>query len=114
MEMFLVLAALSLIGIVVSAVLFSTAVEYADEREQERTVMVKPALAAPQFFTKNEALPARPKVAAPVAPATAAEIDALLLQIARHVQLEQAAAESFLHAPTAQSLHSRTASTLVH
>jgi hypothetical protein len=38
----------------------------------------------------------------------------LLLQIDRHVRLEQAAAESFLDAPTTASLHSRTTSPLVH
>ncbi len=41
-------------------------------------------------------------------------IEALLLQIERHVQLEQAAAESFHFAPTVEALHSRTMSPLVH
>jgi hypothetical protein len=41
-------------------------------------------------------------------------IDVLLLQLERHVRLEQAAAESFLMAPTVENLHSRTSSPLVH
>jgi hypothetical protein len=104
MEMFLVLAALSLIGIAVSAVLFSTAIDYSEAREREQTpVATSPPIAMPQFFVSDDAIAARELSA-----------EALLLQIARHVQLEQAAAESFLHAPTSASLHSRTVSTLVH
>jgi hypothetical protein len=41
-------------------------------------------------------------------------IEALLLQIERHIRLEQAAAESFLDYPTVESLHTRTMSPLVH
>ena len=41
-------------------------------------------------------------------------VEALLLQIEQHIRLEQAAAESFLHTPTGQSLHSRTTSRLVN
>ena len=39
-------------------------------------------------------------------------LEALLLQLERHVRLEQAAAESFLHNPTPESLHRRPASPL--
>ena len=48
------------------------------------------------------------------APQPQCPIEALLLQIERHVRLEQAAAESFQQAPTAESLHIRTMSPLVH
>lgn len=41
-----------------------------------------------------------------------APLEALLLQLERDVRLEQAAAESFLHNPTPESLHHRTASPL--
>jgi len=36
------------------------------------------------------------------------------LHVERHVRLEHAAAESFVYAPTVESLHSRSISTLVH
>jgi len=39
-----------------------------------------------------------------------ASIEALLLQLERHVRVEQAAAESFLRNPTSESLHHRAAS----
>ena len=39
-------------------------------------------------------------------------LEALLAQLEQHVRLEQAAAESFLHNPTAESLHHRPASPL--
>ncbi|MFB3853952.1 MAG: hypothetical protein ACE148_09035 [Vicinamibacterales bacterium] len=39
-----------------------------------------------------------------------ARLDSLLMQLERHVRLEQAAAESFLQNPTAESLHHRTSS----
>ena len=41
-------------------------------------------------------------------------IEVLLLQIERHVRLEQAAAESFHDAPTVEALHAPTTSPLMH
>jgi len=41
-------------------------------------------------------------------------IEVFLAQIERHIRLEQAAAESFLIAPSLESLHGRTVSPLVH
>jgi hypothetical protein len=98
MEMFLMGLALSLLGVVVSAACFAAATR--DERRQA-PARDAPVVAPPRFFA-GEALPPR------------VPIEALLLQIERHVRLEQAAAESFLHAPTAETLHSRTMSPLVH
>jgi hypothetical protein len=46
--------------------------------------------------------------------AASVPVELLLLQLERHVRLEQAAAESFLMAPTLQSLHSRSSSPLAH
>ena len=68
---------------------------------------IEPRLALPKsdFFVDDAAPRTVPQ---PVA------VDVLLLQIEGHVRLEQAAAESFLEAPTAQSLHSRTASPLMN
>ena len=47
-------------------------------------------------------------------PPQAVPIEALLLQIERHVRLEHAAAEAFRQAPASELLHIRTASPLVH
>lgn len=41
-------------------------------------------------------------------------VEVLLSQIQRHVRLEQAAAESFVQGPNAESLRSRTASPLAN
>jgi len=41
-------------------------------------------------------------------------IELLLSQVEHHIRLEEAAAEGFLSAPTAQNLHARTASRLVN
>jgi hypothetical protein len=100
MEMFLMAAALSLLGVAVSAVLFAAATRQAPPREEA----IRPALPVviPRFFAEEAtALPRVP-------------IEALLLEIERHVRLEQAAAESFLQSPTVESLNSRTMSRLVH
>jgi hypothetical protein len=103
MATFLLLAALSLLGVVVSAVLFSAAVNYEDRHPESRR-QDAPALPPPQFFADDVAAAIGPRV----------PIEALLLQLERHVRLEQAAAAAFLDAPTAQSLHSPTMSPLVH
>lgn len=103
MEMFLIVMALSLFGVLVSAALFSAATRGVDPVEKpigDRKA-VRPAQ---RFFADDARLGDDVRV----------PLDALLLQIERHVQLEQAAAESFHAAPTLQSLHSRTKSPLVH
>ena len=102
MEMFLMAAALSLLGVAVSAVLFAAATRQPAPAQEDA---VRPALPVvlPRFFSEN-APAALPRV----------PIEALLLEIERHVRLEQAAAESFLHSPTVESLNSRTMSRLVH
>ncbi len=103
MEMFLMVATVSLLGIVVSIGLFAAAM-HGEERTAEARVEQALPLGPPRFFLQQ-----RPVAAAPRVP-----IEVLLLQIERHVRLEQAAAESFLDAPTPKSLHSRTTSPLVH
>ena len=100
MEMFLMVATVSLLGMVVSIGLFVAAPRETGSTSEVKTV---PA-AAPRFFLAERAPAAQPRV----------PIEVLLLQIERHVRLEQAAAESFLDAPTIRSLHSRTTSPLVH
>lgn len=106
MEMFLMALCLSLLGIAVSGVLFAAATR--DERQAEpQPLDTRMMLDAPRFFTTMPIAPrSQPPLGIPV--------EVLLMQLERHVRLEQAAAESFHSSPTVQSLHSRTTSPLVH
>ncbi len=100
MELFLMVAALSVLGVAVSAMAFGAATR-GEPGERQQPSQVPTVLLKTRFFVAD-AEPER------------ASVEALLLQIERHVQLEQAAAESFLYAPTAESLHVRSMSPLVH
>ena len=100
--MFLSVMTLSLVAVAVAALLFAAATHNAvpptptvDER-----LLQLPS----HFFADDRAPGARPVV----------PIEVLLLQIERHVRLEQAAAESFCEAPTAEALQTMTTSPLVH
>lgn len=106
MELFLMVACLSLFGVAITCLAFgaATRVEQPPKAEQPAD---KPALAIPARFFADEA-------AAPAALQYQVPLEVLLLQIESHVRLEQAAAESFLESPAAASLHSRTTSPLVH
>jgi len=109
MEMFLTVAVMSLLAVAVSAILFAAATR---SGEPEATTPARLAAQEPQrFFASAPA-------AAPAAQAgketESVPIEALLLKIEQHIRLEEAAAESFLHAPTGESLHSRTTSRLVN
>jgi hypothetical protein len=109
MEMFLMVLALSLLGVAVSAGLFAAATR--DVRDQSvQAPRLAETLPAPRFFG-DAAAPEWPRAQAlpPRVP-----IEALLLQLERHIRLEHAAAESFLQRPTRESLHSPTMSPLVH
>jgi hypothetical protein len=99
MEMFLMIAVMSLLGVGVSALAFAAATRSPAEPPQRPAE--KPVLSASRFFA-DERSPAPGE----------AEVAAIVLQIEQHVRLEQAAAEAFLRVPTAESLHSRTASRL--
>ena len=115
MEMFLMLVAMSFLGTAVSAALFGAATR-GQKRESRPWADARPTV-PPRFFAPGEgATPAAdvttPTIAVP--PTEPVPLDLLLLQIERHVRLEQAAAESFHRMPTGQSLHSRTASPLVN
>jgi hypothetical protein len=104
MEMFLMVFALSLLGVAVSGALFAAATHGVDEpRALDAAGAARRAAVPARFFVETPAAGSRPLV----------PIDVLLLQIERHVRLEQAAAESFLHAPTTQSLHCQTSSPLM-
>jgi hypothetical protein len=101
----LVLAVLILGGVeVVVLGLAFRAFERADDRRvaADRPGPVTRATVPGRFFADSTALPA----------ADREPLDAVLLQLERHVRLEQAAAESFLHNPTTESLHHPTASPL--
>lgn len=105
MDMLLMGLCMSLLGVAVCIALFAAA-SHGEAREGASQVMSKPALPlpAPQFFVDDAHRTAPPRVA----------LDTLLLQLESHIRLEQAAAESFLHVPTSESLHSPTTSPLVH
>lgn len=97
MEMFLMVLTLSLVGVLVSGILFKAAT-----RETGTTAMAfSPfdAVEEERFFMLRPAAPAD---------ATRATADALVLQIERHVRLERAAAEAFLQFPSVEALHMRT------
>src|SRR5512142_3159349 len=105
MEMFLMAATVSLLGIIVCVGMFAAAM-----RDDRAVAEVRPEqalpLAPPRFFIEDRTpAPAPAALASPRVP-----IEVLLLQIERHVRLEQAAAESFLDSPTTKSLHTRTTS----
>lgn len=101
MEMFLMALALSLLGVAVSAMTFAAATR--DPQPEPTRVSADLAAIPPaRFFSDAAKVPPR------------VPVEALLLEIERHVRLEQAAAESFLLSPTVESLNSRTMSRLVH
>lgn len=95
--------ALSLFGVAVSAASFAAATRDdrpAAEAPPARRVVHREVPA--QFFIDP------PSIVTPI------PVDVLLSQLERHIRLERAVAESFLHQPTPESLHSRTVSPLVH
>lgn len=112
MEMFLMAAVMSLLGVAVCAALFAAATR--EQRVEAPRPAEQPSLSPQRFFASAPGPtpagePARAQADRQIVP-----VEALLLKIEQHIRLEQAAAESFLHTPTGQSLHSRTTSPLVH
>jgi len=101
MEMFLSVMALSLLGVAVSALLFAAATRDAAAAPVSDELL---ANLPSHFFVRDR----RPQ------PGTAIPIEVLLLQIERHVRLEQAVAQSFHDWPTPETLRTTTASPLVH
>ncbi len=96
-------ATVSLLGIVVTVGLFAASMQSEQRGDEARPSAALP-LAPPRFFLQAQSTtPVQQRV----------PIEVLLLQIERHVRLEQAAAESFLDSPTAKSLHTRTTSPLI-
>ena len=108
MEMFLMALCMRVFGLAVSAVAFSAATggtHAAEAGDRKLQPTARLPLQEPRFFAVEAPRPAAP----PRVP-----VEVLLLQLEQHVRLEQAVAESFLHAPSTQALHSRTTSPLVH
>jgi hypothetical protein len=99
MEMLLMALTMALLGMAVSAVLFSAATRSAEglEGETASDLAAEPS----QFFADHERLENPP-----------VSVESLLAEIERHVRLEQEAAESFTADPTVEALHVRTASPL--
>ena len=105
MEIFLMVFALSLVGVLVSGVLFAAASRVA--QPAERSALVSPAIAAEEerFFMMRP-----PASRAPAGAPVSAGV--LALQIERHVRLEQAAAERFHQFPSVEALRTPTLSPL--
>lgn len=106
MEMLLMGICVAVFGMAIAAAAFGAAtrpekrIAPAAEMKAEA---VKPAVAPARFFIDEVSVPLPTgRVSVP--------IEALLLQLERHVRLEQAAAESFLAQPTSSLLHSKTVS----
>lgn len=111
MTMFLVILTLSVFCFAAACVAFGAASQE-DQDAQVARPAARPNMSIPLTQSGFFAEAARTPQAASPQPQVPLEV--LLMQIERHVRLEQAAAESFLEAPTSASLHSRTTSPLVH
>lgn len=100
--MFLTVLALSVLAVIVSAVLFVAAAPQptSDALRPDERLLKLPS----RFFADD-----RTTGSSAVVP-----VEVLLLQIERHVRLEQAAAEAFFDDPTAEALRKPTTSPLRH
>ncbi len=108
MEMFLMALCLSMFGLAVSAIAFGAATRPEKSSSPDQPEL-RPAKAPPagRFFADPLApLPSRPTPSVPM--------EVLLAKIEHHVRLEQAAAQSFLEAPSHAQLHTKTTSQLVN
>ncbi len=107
MEMLLMGICISVFGMAIACAAFGAAVRPARTAREVQPEQVKATALAPTHFFINDS--SVPTMAQPRVP-----LEALLLQIESHVRLEQAAAESFLSAPTSALLHGRTISPFVN
>ena len=113
MEMLLMGACLSVLGLAIACIAFGAATRAPYEYTTAAPVLANQAAkdaakgAAPERFFADPVL-------LPQAARTRVPIEALLLEIENHVRLEQAAAQCFLESPNASMLHSRTISTFVN
>lgn len=107
MEMLLMVLCMSVFGLAITAIAFGAATRPQRSEETVQTAAKAVSIPSSEHFFIDRAPAA--DVSRPQVP-----VEALLLQIERHIRLEQAAAESFLEYPTAALLHSPTTSPLVH
>jgi len=97
MDMFLMVLTLSVVGVVVSGILFKAATRETADRAAAFSPLAMPN--EERFFMPRPAVPTSPsRVGA----------GALVLEIEQHVRLERAAAEAFLQFPSVEALHMRT------
>jgi hypothetical protein len=136
MVMFLMVLCMSVFGLAICGLAFGAATRGLPTGEEAPLpAAVDERLAAvPEHFFVRDAVPQRqprprwaptstePSVFGDAAPRSLpaaavlpkVPIEVFMAQIERHIRLEQAAAESFLSAPSLESLHGRTMSPLVH
>jgi hypothetical protein len=105
-EMLLMGICISVFGMAIACAAFGAAVRPEGGIPKVQPEQVKAAPAPAQFFVNEISVPIMMQPRVP--------LEALLLQIESHVRLEQAAAESFLSAPTSALLHGRTISPFVN
>jgi hypothetical protein len=113
MVMFLMVLCMSVFGLAISALAFGAATRGlpVDQGTPLVAAVDERLAAVPERFFVRDVAP-EPVVAPRPIPKVPVEV--FLAQIERHIRLEQAAAESFLSAPSPESLHGRTVSPLVH
>jgi hypothetical protein len=116
MEMLLMGICISVFGIAIACAAFGAAVRreegVAEAQVQSQSAITAVATAPTRFFVQEVKIPA---VGAKMpTPSVSVPIEALLLQLERHVRLETAAASSFLADPTSALLHSKTTSPFVN
>jgi hypothetical protein len=110
MEMLVMGAFLSILGLAVACLAFGAATRRNEEQKAAPAVelkVAKPAVATRFFVAPGE-------LVIPLAARQRVPIEALLLQLEDHVRLEHAAAESYLASPDAMRLHTRTTSRLLN
>jgi len=101
MEMFLILMTVGLFSVAVFGVLLLASTRPPEPAPRQPELLLK----VPSRFFADDRVPRSPQ---------AVPIEVLLLQIERHVRLEQAAAEAFRDMPTPETLWAATVSPLVH
>ena len=104
MYMFLTILLAGVPVMILSCLLFVAAARKEKEKAESppsEAHQAPRAVLAPRFFAGGSAGAEAP---------SRFDVDALLSEIERHIRLEQAAAESFLDAPTVESLRSQTTS----
>lgn len=107
MEMLLMGICVSVFGMAIACAAFGAAVRPEDAVPEVQPQPAQAAVATRFFVSEVTVNAATGRVPLPH---VSVPIEALLLQLERHVRLETAAAESFLAEPTLAHLHSKTIS----